>query len=92
MLQEQLQRRNNENEGANLMTIPMGTVTMLVADPSATQADGFLSYGVGKSKARLFSDLMGQASHDCRQYTANTKESSKHMKYALRARVTTSDS
>lgn len=92
LLQEELQRRNNKNEGELLKSVPKGTVTLLVADPSAIKADGFSSHGVAKGRARLFSDLMGSASHDCRQYTAKTKHNPKPMKYVLRTRVTTSDS
>lgn len=92
LLQEQLQRTNNKNEGALLMTVPKGTVTMLVADPSPILADGFSSHGVGKERARLFSDLLGHASHDSRQYTKKTKSRAKQLKYFLRARVVTTDS
>jgi hypothetical protein len=55
------------------MTVPKGTVTMLIADPSPILADGFSSHGVGKERARLFTDLLGHASHDCRQYTKRPK-------------------
>lgn len=95
LLQEQLQRTNNKHEGALLMTVPKGTITMLVADPSPILADGFSSHGVGKARARLFSDLLGQASHDCRQYPKRTKSRAQQLKYFLTARcprVDTTDS
>lgn len=56
------------------------TVTLLVAHPSPTLAV-FASHGVGKERARLLSDLMEHASHDCRQYTRKTKNSAKQLKY-----------
>ena len=88
MLQEQLQRLNNKNEGAGLLNLPKGTVvTLLVADPSDCNFDQFASYGTGKMRARLLSNILSCATHDERQYTSSTIQA-KRAKYSLQARVT----
>jgi len=88
LLQEELQRLNIKNEGAGLLNLPKGTITLLVADPSACNSDQFASYGTGKIRARLLSNILSCATHDERQYTSSTMPKAKKAKYSLQARVT----
>ena len=83
LLQEQLQRSNNLNEGAALMELPEGTSMLLLADPSPLNKDSFAAFGVAKRYGRLFSNMMGNATHDNRQYTDATTKSTKRKKYGL---------
>lgn len=83
LLQEELQRKNNEFEGLALTEIPQGTSIFLVADPSALNKDSFLGEGVAYSKGRLFSSLLAAATHDDRQYSDDTRATRKKKKYDM---------
>ena len=73
LLQEQVQRRNNVNEGAGLCEISPGSCLLLFADASAINSDTFTGYGLKDEHKRKFSDLLASATHDDRQYTKATR-------------------
>ena len=88
LFQEAVQGQNNEHEGAALMELSKGSSLFLLADPSALNNDLYGGYGVSKQHFRLFSVMMGKATHDERQYTKETTPSAKKSKYALDDRIT----
>lgn len=81
-LQELLQRKNNEVEGASLCEIPTGSSLLLFADASALNSDTFSGFGVTTNeRKRQFSDLLASMTHDERQYTPSTLGAQKKSKY-----------
>lgn len=77
LLQEDLQRRNNANDGSALCHVSDGSTLLAFADPSAIGRDTISLFGVASGRKREFSKLLGAATHDSRQYTPETTCSKK---------------
>ena len=82
LLQEQLQRKNNKNEGAGLCDLPKGSSMELFADPSPGNRDLYAANEEASGHARLFSNMLESATRDARHYTeAKTNITQKKTKY-----------
>lgn len=85
-LQEELQRRNNLDNGSGLCKISAGSTITMFADPSALNRDKYFGTGVTIEQKSAFSKLLASATHDKRQYTSDTYalKKSKYTKPTIR--------